>query len=398
MVESEEAARRLGVKMATLYAYVSRGLLHSHRSTDPRRSLFDLDEVERLAMRQRGGRRVESRLASVTTSLTQLREDGPAYRGVSAVHLARTTPYEDVAELLWDTVPSPDSWERNLLPDPPQVSANDRMRWAVLMSGASDPFRSDLRPEAVTRVARTLVATMVAALPFSSAVSDGGSEESVAATLMNEGGTVRRNSVAQRLSARLMHDAPAQVVRAVNAALVLLADHELATSTLGVRVAASTHADLYDSLGAAMGVMAGPLHGGASQLAYELLTRAERDGVELAVGETLRWQALLPGFGHTVYKFGDPRTPVLLDLFDRLATSEQRDLVRSLTALAADHEIPAPNVDLGLAAITWATNMPADAGRTIFTVARVAGWTGHYLEELREKPLRFRSRAVYSSG
>src|SRR5579862_8057748 len=102
MLESEEAARRLGVKLSTLYAYVSRGQLPSHRAADGKRSLFDVDDVEQLARRARGGRRVETRLATITTAITQLREDeGPAYRGQLAVDLV-DQPYEAVAALLWD--------------------------------------------------------------------------------------------------------------------------------------------------------------------------------------------------------------------------------------------------------------------------------------------------------
>ena len=88
MLESEEAARRLGIKVATLYAYVSRGLLVSHPAPDGRRSLFDVEDVERLVRRTRDSRRVEGRLATVSTSLTQLREDGgpivPRPRGTRA--------------------------------------------------------------------------------------------------------------------------------------------------------------------------------------------------------------------------------------------------------------------------------------------------------------------------
>ena len=70
----------------------------------------------------------------------------------------------------------------------------------------------------------------------------------------------------------------------------------------------------------------------------------------------------------------------------------------ALIELARDHDVPAPNVDLAIAAVAWATGMPTDAGRTIFTIARVAGWTAHYLEELAERPLRFRARAVYATA
>src|SRR5580658_6510093 len=110
MLESEEAARRLGIKLPTLYAYVSRGLLVSHRSGDSRRRLFDVDEVEQLAQRARGGRRGETRLASVTTGITQIREDGPYYRGHKVSDLASNTTFEDVADRLWRANPAPGDW------------------------------------------------------------------------------------------------------------------------------------------------------------------------------------------------------------------------------------------------------------------------------------------------
>ena len=381
MLDSEEAARRLGIKVGTLYAYVSRGLLASHPEPGSRRSLFDLDDIERLAGRARSGRRVETRLATVTTSVTQLRPEGPVYRGVPATRLAADgTPYEEVAELLWGDAgrgAGPGApWGPLPLGDRPDLGASDLLRWAVVLAGAANPLRSDLRPEAVTRTARHLVATMVDALPGDH---------------RTDGGIARR--LAGRLTAR---PAPA-LEDAVGAALVLLADHELATSTVAVRVAASTRADLCDAVLAGLGTLAGPLHGGASRLAYGLLVDAERDGPERALDETLRWQGVLPGFGHTVYVDGDPRFAVLLDRFEALATPGQRRLVAAMVDLAADHGIPPPNVDLALAAVTLAAGLPPDAGRTLFTVARVAGWTAHYLEELRERPLRFRARAVYAA-
>jgi citrate synthase len=202
--------------------------------------------------------------------------------------------------------------------------------------------------------------------------------------------------MAGRLASRLCPAPDPAVVRWVNAALVLMADHELATSTLAVRVAASTRADIYDVLLAGLGTIAGPLHGGASQQAYGLLIDAERHGVERAVDDTLRWQGKLPGFGHSVYKAGDARFDVLFTLLGESAPPEQVEMVSSLVALTGDHDIPPPNVDLALAAMAWTAGMPPDAGRTLFTVGRVAGWVAHYLEELDERPLRYRARAVYA--
>ena len=80
-----------------------------------------------------------------------------------------------------------------------------------------------------------------------------------------------------------------------------------------------------------------------------------------------------------------------------LLSDERAALVREVAALATEHELPPPNCDYALAALTWGTAMPADAGRAIFAVARTAGWAAHYMEELAEAPLRFRPRAVYSA-
>ncbi|HEX3842020.1 MAG TPA: citrate/2-methylcitrate synthase [Acidimicrobiales bacterium] len=397
MLESEEAARRLGIKTSTLYAYVSRGLLTSHPSPHSRRRLFDVDDIERLAARSRTGKTVETRLATVTTSITQLRDDGPAYRGVPAVELARTASFEEVAERLWsvepDDGPAP-TWEPLALGDRPELGASDMLRWVVVMAGAGNPLRADLRPASVARTARAAAASMVDLLPPSSGDRAPG-EPGVPLVLPD--GIDRPDSVAERLTAKLAPAPTGALVRSINAALVLMADHELATSTLAVRLAASTHADLCEALSAGLGTLAGPLHGGASQLAYGLLIDAERLGVETALDETLRWQRVLPGFGHAVYKHGDRRFDALLELFHAMATSEQRRMVKDIVDLAASQGLPAPNVDLSLAAIAWAAGMPRDAGRTIFTVARVAGWTAHYLEELGARPLRFRARAVYAS-
>ena len=90
MLTSEEAANRLGVKVTTLYVYVSRGLLTSHPDPGSRRSLFAIEDVERLAARSRSGRRTDGRMAVVTTSITQLDERGPVHRGRPAVDLATT--------------------------------------------------------------------------------------------------------------------------------------------------------------------------------------------------------------------------------------------------------------------------------------------------------------------
>jgi citrate synthase len=378
MLTTDEAARRLGVKVPTLYAYVSRGLLESHRDPARRGSLFDLADIEGLAARSRGGRQTATRLATITTGVTQLDQElGPIYRGRLATELALASSFEDVAELLWQCDEGGD-WSVPELGPCPLTQTLDRMRWALVLCGATDPLRSDLRPPAVARAARRIAAALADVVGPAPAGGDSGAP------------------LAARLAARLTAGDAAVPAAAVNAALVLMADHELATSTMAVRVAASVRSDPYDALLAGLATLAGPLHGGASQQAFELLVVAERDGAPRALNDVLREHGRLPGFGHSVYRNGDPRFDALLALAEPLLSGERRAIVREVMALAAAHDVPLANCDLALAALSWGTGMPPDAGRTLFAVARVAGWAAHYMEELTERPLRFRARAVYS--
>jgi citrate synthase len=397
MLTTEEAARRLGVKVPTLYAYVSRGLLESHRDPATRGSLFDLSEVETLAARSREAH-TTTRLATVTTAVTRLHQQrGPLYRGRAATELATSSSFEDVAEWLWQS-PVRGDWSAPLLGTCPLGSTMDRMRWVLVMCGASDPLRSDRRPEAVARAARRATAAMVEVVGTSGprGESEAGRSEPGREVDGEEGNSGR---IASKLAARLGDAATCPIpAAAVNAALVLMADHELAASTLAVRVAASVRADPYDALSAGLSTLAGPYHGSASQQVHELLVMAERDGASRALDNVLSERGSVPGFGHTVYTNGDPRYPALMELAEPLLDEDRRAILRAVTALAAEHHVPPPNCDLALAALSWGTGMPPDTGRTLFAVARVAGWTAHYLEELAERPLRFRARAVYASG
>jgi len=166
MLDSEEAARRLGVKVPTLYAYVSRGLISTMKGPDGRRNLFSTEEIEERARRLKRARNNEIRVATIATGVSKLHEDGPSYRGVSAVSLVASSSYEQVADLLWQAAPGP--WEA--APEAVDVAnresfaARDRIRLAVVVAGAADPLRADLRPAAVHHAARRLIATAVLAL------------------------------------------------------------------------------------------------------------------------------------------------------------------------------------------------------------------------------------------
>ena len=233
MLTTEEAARRLGVKVPTLYAYVSRGLLESHPDPGRRGSLFDLDDIEALAARSRGGRQTATRLATITTAVTQLDQRPRPDLPRPARHRAgRRRP----ASRRWPSSSgSPTDagdWRAPDLGPCPLTPTLERMRWALVLCGATDPLRSDLRPAAVARAARRATAALTDVVGPPPAGRGPGR--------LHRGAARRRASTAVR--------APAVPAAAVNAALVLMADHELATSTMAVRVAASVRADPYDAL------------------------------------------------------------------------------------------------------------------------------------------------------
>jgi citrate synthase len=211
-------------------------------------------------------------------------------------------------------------------------------------------------------------------------------------------GTARDDSIAGRLVPKLCPRPPADgLIVALRAALVLLADHELAASTLAARVAASVRADPYAVVGTGLGAMSGALHGGAALGAEVLLLSAGTPAdAPRVVGELLRRGERIPGLGHFVYQAGDPRSVLLLDLIRKAAPQSGRLAVaEAVLAEAGRRALPAPNIEFALAVLATVAGMIPGAGEAIFAVARTAGWLAHALEEYaRATPIR--PRGVYT--
>ena len=154
---------------------------------------------------------------------------------------------------------------------------------------------------------------------------------------------------------------------------MLLADHELAASTLAARVAASTWADPYLVVLAGMSAAGGPLHGGASRAVRALLAEL-RGGIpaDTAIAERLRQANTVPGTGHPVYEGPDPRCVVLLAAIQRLRPP--KDLRAAMAAILSytDRRGTHPNVDFALGSFTEEAEMVPDAGEAIYLIARSA--------------------------
>src|SRR5271165_3619724 len=383
---AREAAQRLGVKPATLYAYVSRGVLSRGKAADGRVSLFDADEVERLARRGRPRRPAGVADITVESAITEITGDSLRFRG-----LAVSRTFEEVAELLWtgEFRSAREPWQarRAALAAgraaqaalPAGTLPLERLQVIVPAMAATDPLRLQFDPAAVLAAGRSIIAGMVDCLP--SGVTPGLGEP-----------------VAGRLWSRLCdHRASPGLLRAVSAALVLLADHELAASTLAARAVASVRADPYAVVATGLGAMSGALHGGASLGAEMLMAAASGpDDVPRVVAELLRRGEKVPGFGHFVYRGGDPRAMVLLDLVRRAAPkSGQLAVADAVLAEVRQKSLPEPNVDFAIATLARVAGMVRGAGEAIFAVARTAGWIAHALEAYAG-PGPLRPRAVYS--
>jgi len=221
----------------------------------------------------------------------------------------------------------------------------DRLRVAAAALGTV----AEQSVDAVASTGRMLLPALVAALPPVGRSTD---DASIAARLW------------PRLTARA---ATSERLALLDAALVLLADHEMAVSTVAARVAASAWASPAACVLAGLAAHSGVLHGAESTHAVAALRRGD---------DLSRW------CGHIVYEGDDPRSSALLDLL------ADTPVTRAVRANAR------PNVDLALAALAVDHDMIEGAGEAIFAVARTAGWLAHAAEEY-ERPFRFRPRASY---
>jgi citrate synthase len=431
-----QAAARLGVKPQTLYAYVSRGLLSRER--DARGSSFDPIEIEEFASARRPSTSRTTRpgpsgspgspLMVLDTDIALIEDDELFLRGMPAAELALEHSYESVARWLWGEpltagggASAPGAAgaadDPGFVADPAGTlaareavdaigtgaTALDRIQVAVPALAVADPTRHDLDPVAVRSAAGRLIAGVVAAVPGCDPAREAFVSTSNSAE--RKAGHARastpkpQESIADALWRALAgRAAVADERRALNAALVLLVDHDLAVSTLAARAAASARATPYAVVSSGLGALDSALHGNASAAASELIGLV-LDGTDArtAIAQTVaRSGRPAPGFGQPLYSGIDARAAVLLPLVAELPDGAPVvDAVDRLAAEVAAHTGRRPYVDLALAALTTAARMPADAGAAVFAVGRMAGWIAHALDEYEQRPLRLRPRGRY---
>jgi len=178
----------------------------------------------------------------------------------------------------------------------------------------------------------------------------------------------------------------------IRRALVLLADHELNASTFTVRCAASTGLNLYDSIIAGLVALKGPKHGGAGVLASRLVKTLIDNDVAPVIRERVALGERFAGFGHGVYKHGDPRALSLLDALTRAGAP--RKFTREVPERIAEATGEFVNIDYALAVMAHSLRLAPGSELTLFAMARAVGWIAHASEQLQTGGL-IRPRARY---
>ena len=182
----------------------------------------------------------------------------------------------------------------------------------------------------------------------------------------------------------------------MRAALVLCADHELNVSSFTARCVASAGSHPYAVVIAGLAALEGPKHGGASARVESMLESMRRARpLRGAVGARLRRGEPIDGFGHPLYRDGDPRARLLLDLLgERYAKSAEYRFVMEFAQAATSATGEHPNLDFGLAAVGRVLNLPPGSPLILFAIGRSVGWIGHAIEQYATGQL-IRPRAKY---
>lgn len=347
-------------------------------------------------------------IVAVSSEVCSIDNGVLTYRGINIDELAEHATFEEVIYLLWhgelpkevqlEPLRQELSANRTLPPEviaqmrqfPKMASPMEVLRTVVSMLSLYDPNASDNSREANLRKSIRLTAKIPTAVTAFERIRQGQDpiEPKPGQTL------------AQSFLYMLQGKEPSDLaVRAFDKALVLHADHELNASTFAARVTAATLSDLHSAITSAIGTLKGPLHGGANQRVMEMLREiAKPENVPAYLEAAVARKEKIMGFGHRVYKDGDPRAKHLKEMSRLLGQSIGDTTWYEISTLIEDHFYKLkklkPNVDFYSASVYFTLGIPADLFTPIFACSRVAGWTAHCLEQYANNRL-IRPRAEY---
>lgn len=345
----------------------------------------------------------ESSIAYIDGSIPEL-----LLRGYDIHDIAQTLTFEQVAFLIWhDRVPSDeelrtfsaDLASRRALPRqvmdllramPAAAHPMAGLRTAVSLLGAMDAHAEDLSPQDNLRKAKDLTAQMPTIVAAQARLQRG--QEPIAP----DPGLGHAANYCYMLTGKVPD---ATTTRTFDTALLLYAEHETNASTFACRVVVGTEADFYSAVVAGIGAIKGPLHGGAIDEVMRMLLEIETPERAAAyVDEALAARRKLPGFGHRVYRAGDPRAAQLRVMAQQLgvASGDERWFAIATAAEQRMRETKGiiANVDYFAAPVLYHLGFPLNVFTNVVASARIVGWSAHILEQYAHNRL-IRPRARY---
>jgi citrate synthase len=331
-----------------------------------------------------------------------------AYRGYNIHELALNSTFEETAHLLWfGTLPKADELavttrrltESRAIPGavadlirsfPKAALPMETLRTAVSALSMSDPEAEDMSPEANLRKAIRLTAQCATIVAAFDRARNGRPILEPRADLNHAG------NFYYMLTGKTPNEV---IVRALDIALVLHADHEWNASTFAGRVTAATLSDIYSAVTSAIGALKGPLHGGANEAVMRMLIEiGDISRVDSYVRNQMAQKKKIPGFGHRVYHTEDPRATHLRRMSEQACAREGQpkwfEMSSRIEQLVKSEKPLNPNVDFYSASVYYVIGIPIDMFTPFFAVSRMSGWTAHILEQYSNNRL-IRPRADY---
>ncbi|MGC5324275.1 citrate synthase [Brevibacillus sp. SYSU BS000544] len=332
-----------------------------------------------------------------------------SYGGIDVDELAENATFEEVVYLLWHgALPKRDQLEAlkkelganaavpqevidSIRTYPKGVHPMAALRTAVSSLALYDAETQDMSSEANYRKAIRLVAQTPTIIAAFERIRKG-----LEVVQPNPSFTVAQNFLYMLTG----QEPSATAVRAFDTALILHADHEFNASTFAARVTVATLTDMYSGVVSAIGTLKGPLHGGANEAVAKMLQEiGSYDRVESYVREALDNKVKIMGFGHRVYKDGDPRAKWLRQMSKELTKQIGREelylMSTKIDEMVTSEKGLKPNVDFYSASVYISLGLESDLFTPIFAISRMSGWTAHIMEQYENNRL-IRPRADYT--
>ncbi|OIJ12394.1 citrate synthase [Anaerobacillus alkalilacustris] len=348
-------------------------------------------------------------VVATTSSVSSIIDGVLTYHGFNIDDLAHYASFEEVVFLLWNgrlpkeqelkqlteelasyaEVPQGVIEQMKMYPLD-KIHPMAALRTAISILGLYDTEADDLSEAANRRKALKLQAQVQTVVTAFSRIREG--KEPVAPR--------KDLSFAANFLYMLKGEEPDEIsVNAFNKALVLHADHELNASTFTARVCVATLSDIYSGVTAAIGALKGPLHGGANERVMAMLMEiGEVNNVEPYIMNALSNKVKIMGFGHRVYKDGDPRAKHLKEMSKQLTTitgePKWYEMSVKINEIVTSEKGLLPNVDFYSASVYHSLGIKHDLFTPIFAISRMSGWIAHILEQYSNNRL-IRPRAEY---